>query len=152
MSDSTAGDGTWSDESEWQLGDDALSGPEGEIPAVALTIRRSDGAVDFVYSSGDEIERSWDGGTAAGRFVHARVKGGKAQSLAMIGARGLRAFGVSVKPEEAPVPAKPAEPEKEEVKSVSAKGDQVYTSNYTLPAGAKIPEGVNESTLTMRHQ
>lgn len=29
MSDSTAGDGTWSDESEWQLGDDALSGPEG---------------------------------------------------------------------------------------------------------------------------
>ncbi len=79
----------------------ALSGPEGEIPAVALTIRRSDGAVDFVYSSGDEIERSWDGGTAAGRFVHARVKGGKAQSLAMTGASGLQAFGVSVKPEEA---------------------------------------------------
>jgi GTP-binding protein len=29
MSDSTVGDGTWSDESEWELGDDALSGPEG---------------------------------------------------------------------------------------------------------------------------
>lgn len=29
MSDSTAGDGTWSDESEWELGDDSLSGPKG---------------------------------------------------------------------------------------------------------------------------
>lgn len=63
---------------------------------------------------------------------------------------GGEQFKYSVKPEEAP--AKPAEPEKEEVKSVSAKGDQVYTSNYTLPAGAKMPEGIKEGDLIMRHQ
>ena len=44
MSDSTAGDGTWSDESEWQLGDDALSGPEGAHqgpPPVLATVGRT---------------------------------------------------------------------------------------------------------------
>jgi len=65
---------------------------------------------------------------------------------------GGEQFKYSVKPEEAPVPAKPAEPEKEEVKSISAKGDQVYTSNYTLPAGTKMPEGLNEADLILRHQ
>lgn len=64
---------------------------------------------------------------------------------------GGEQFKYSVKPEEA-APAKPAEPEKEEVKSVSAKGNEVYRSNFTVPAGAKMPEGVNESTLIMRHQ
>lgn len=78
-----------------------LSGPQGEIPAFALKVAHADGAFDFVYSSGDEITRSWQGGSAAGRFVHARVRRGRVESLSMVGARLFEAFGDRVTPDAA---------------------------------------------------
>ena len=65
---------------------------------------------------------------------------------------GGEQFSYRVVPAGESTPAEPAKEEKkEEPKSISAKGDQVYTNNFTIPADVKIPEGVTPESLIFKH-
>jgi hypothetical protein len=70
-----------------------VTGPPGEIPAVALNIRRQDGATDLIYSSGDTAVRSAGDCTFAGRFICAHLKAGKLTTLEFVGARQFQGLG-----------------------------------------------------------
>jgi hypothetical protein len=74
----------------------------GEIAPVGVKIRRRDGAVDYVFSAGDDTPRQTpDGIKVAGRFVHARVKDGRLEGLTLAGVREFSGFGKTVKSEAA---------------------------------------------------
>lgn len=66
---------------------------------------------------------------------------------------GGEQFSYSLKPKEEPKPEVKEEEKKaeEEPKVLSAKGEQEYRDNFTIPKDAKLPEGVNETTLLMKH-
>ncbi len=66
---------------------------------------------------------------------------------------GGEQFSYSLKPKEEPKPEVKGEEKKaeEEPKVLSAKGDQEYRDNFTIPRDARLPEGVNETTLLMKH-
>lgn len=64
---------------------------------------------------------------------------------------GGEQFSYSLKPKEEPKPEVSEEMKAEEPKTLSAKGDQEYRDNFTIPRDAKLPEGVNETTLLMKH-
>lgn len=69
-----------------------------EVPAVALKVTHRDGTIDLVYSSGDATERGSSGLVLAGRFIHARVKGGDLTALSMVGAKRFKGYGWEAKP------------------------------------------------------
>jgi micrococcal nuclease len=69
------------------------------------------------------------------------------------GSHGGEQFTYKVKTAEevaAPVEKK-EEPKKEEVKKVSAKGNEEYIGTFSIPADAKLPENVDPNELLMKH-
>lgn len=71
----------------------------GEVAPVGVKITRRDGAVDYIFSADDEtLRRAPDGITVAGRFVHARVKGGKLEGLTLAGVKEFSGFGKALRP------------------------------------------------------
>jgi endonuclease YncB( thermonuclease family) len=69
------------------------------------------------------------------------------------GSHGGEQFTYHVKTAEevaAPVEKK-EEPKKEEVKKISAKGNEEYTGTYNIPPDAKLPEGVTPEALLVKH-
>ena len=66
--------------------------------AMALRVRRRDGADDYIFSSGDTAPHRWVGVTFAGRFAHARVKGTQLMALEMVGATLFDGFGYRSSP------------------------------------------------------
>ena len=65
---------------------------------------------------------------------------------------GGEQFKYSVKPKEAVAPAEKKEDvKKEEVKKVSAKGNEEYIGAFNVPADIKLPEGVTPEALLVQH-
>ena len=69
------------------------------------------------------------------------------------GSHGGEQFAYRVKTAEdtAPVAEKKEEPKKEEVKKVSAKGNEEYIGTFSIPANAKLPENVDPNQLLIQH-
>jgi len=73
-----------------------MTGPESDIPAVAVRVDRQDGTTDYVFSSGDVTPRRSGPIVFAGRFACATVKGEKLIALSLVGTREFSGFGVSM--------------------------------------------------------
>ena len=79
-----------------------FSGGAGDTGSpLALQIVHADGASDYVFSANDSSARTSGAVnvTVAGRFAGVRVRGGKAEWLALAGATHFKGFGVEANPE-----------------------------------------------------
>jgi hypothetical protein len=71
-----------------------------DIAPLAAKIMRRDGAIDYVFSAGDDtLRRTPEGIAVAGRFVHARIRNGRLEGLTLAGVKEFSGFGRTYKPE-----------------------------------------------------
>jgi len=74
----------------------------GEIAPVGVKITLRDGAVDYVFSAGDDtLRRTPDGIAVAGRFVQAHTRNRVLEGLTLAGVKEFSGFGKNLKPETA---------------------------------------------------
>ena len=110
-----------------------VEGPAGEVPQVAVRVERTDGTVDYLFSSGDDVPRRAAGATFAGRFIHVRLRDNKPVAAEVAGTREFHGYGLDIRT--------PRDAWRGTVAAVDYETN-VLTTSAPLPAGSSLEGAV----------